>query len=228
VIAAALIASGTRERSRRARLREAAAVGAAVTLAHTASVLAVAAVLTAFATTLSGRLLGWFQVASGLLVVLVGTALLRAALRRRRGPAAGPGHDPAHGHGHGHTHGHGHAHGHGQVRGHGRGRLAGFAGVGLAGGLTPSPAALLLLLGANAAGRAWVGVAAVVAFGAGMALTLTLVGTLVARTGDRLLHRPARHAAVRRLSALAPQLASAAVMTAGSVLLLRGLGQAIG
>jgi hypothetical protein len=71
-------------------------------------------------------------------------------------------------------------------------------------------------------------VAAVVAFGAGMALTLTLVGVLVARTGGRLLHRPWHHRAVRHLSALAPRLASAAVVTAGSLLLLRGLTQAIG
>ncbi|MGW6131690.1 hypothetical protein ACWFNE_16835 [Cellulomonas sp. NPDC055163] len=252
VIAAALVASGPgRDRDRGRRLREALAVGAAVTLAHTSSVLVVAALLTAAAATLSGRVLGAFEVAAGALVLALGVALLRGAAR----------HGHAHnGDGHVHT-GHGavshthvpDAHTHGVGHEHDRAALAlaaparpthvhapaadaeparrhsgRTAGIGVASGLTPSPTALLVLLGAHAAGHAGVGVAAVVAFSAGMALTLTLVGVLVVRTGDGLLRRAARQGTTHRLASLAPRFAAAAVVVAGGVLTLRGLGQVVG
>ena len=50
--------------------------------------------------------------------------------------------------------------------------------MGLVGGLVPSPAALLLLLGAIALGEAVFGVVMVVAFGIGMATSLAVVGLL--------------------------------------------------
>ncbi len=50
--------------------------------------------------------------------------------------------------------------------------------MGLVGGLVPSPSALLLLLAALAAGRAWLGMFLVLAFGVGMALSLAVVGLL--------------------------------------------------
>jgi nickel/cobalt exporter len=58
--------------------------------------------------------------------------------------------------------------------------------MGFAGGLTPSPSAIVVLLGAAAVGRAWFGVLLVVAYGAGMAVTLTGVGMILARFSDRL------------------------------------------
>jgi ABC-type nickel/cobalt efflux system permease component RcnA len=48
-----------------------------------------------------------------------------------------------------------------------------LAGMGVAGGLVPSPSALIVLLGATALGRAWFGVVLVVCYGVGMAVTLT-------------------------------------------------------
>jgi ABC-type nickel/cobalt efflux system permease component RcnA len=89
-------------------------------------------------------------------------------------------------------------------------------GLGLAGGLTPSPSALLLVLGATAAGHAWAGVAAVVAFGVGMSATLTGVGLLAGVTGERLLSRAAP------LSARAPQVAGVAIVVAGVLMSVRG------
>lgn len=50
--------------------------------------------------------------------------------------------------------------------------------MGLVGGLVPSPSALLLLLAAVAAGRAWFGFVLVLAFGIGMAGSLAAVGLL--------------------------------------------------
>jgi ABC-type nickel/cobalt efflux system permease component RcnA len=53
--------------------------------------------------------------------------------------------------------------------------------MGFAGGLVPSPSALVVLLGAVALGRTWFGVLLVVGYGAGMACTLTGVGFALAR-----------------------------------------------
>jgi ABC-type nickel/cobalt efflux system permease component RcnA len=50
--------------------------------------------------------------------------------------------------------------------------------MGLVGGLVPSPSALLLLLGALALGKPWVGVGMVLAFGLGMAASLAFVGVI--------------------------------------------------
>jgi nickel/cobalt transporter (NicO) family protein len=53
--------------------------------------------------------------------------------------------------------------------------------VGFAGGMVPSPSALLVLLGAIALGRTWYGLLLVVAYGLGMAATLTAAGLLLVR-----------------------------------------------
>jgi ABC-type nickel/cobalt efflux system permease component RcnA len=53
--------------------------------------------------------------------------------------------------------------------------------MGFAGGLVPSPSALVVLLGAVALGRTWFGVLLVIGYGAGMACTLTGVGFALAR-----------------------------------------------
>ncbi|HEV7710268.1 MAG TPA: hypothetical protein VGP16_18885, partial [Asanoa sp.] len=57
-----------------------------------------------------------------------------------------------HGHGHPHEPGHSHGPGHGHGHSHRPGRW-GIAGIGIAGGLVPSPSALVVLLGAIALGR---------------------------------------------------------------------------
>lgn len=58
--------------------------------------------------------------------------------------------------------------------------------MGIAGGLVPSPSALVVLLGAVALGRTWFGVLLVLGYGLGMAGTLTLVGLILVRLRDRL------------------------------------------
>ncbi|GAB1641940.1 sulfite exporter TauE/SafE family protein [Krasilnikovia sp. MM14-A1259] len=60
--------------------------------------------------------------------------------------------------------------------------------MGFAGGLSPSPSAVVVLLGAAALGRAWYGVLVVLAYGVGLAATLTGIGFALARWGERL-HR---------------------------------------
>ncbi|MBA3488833.1 MAG: sulfite exporter TauE/SafE family protein [Longispora sp.] len=58
--------------------------------------------------------------------------------------------------------------------------------MGFAGGLVPSPSAIVILLGAIALGRTWFGILLVFGYGLGMAVTLTSVGFLLARWRHKL------------------------------------------
>jgi ABC-type nickel/cobalt efflux system permease component RcnA len=60
--------------------------------------------------------------------------------------------------------------------------------MGFAGGLSPSPSAVVVLLGAVALGRAWYGVLLVLAYGIGLAAALIGIGFVLAHWGERL-HR---------------------------------------
>ena len=112
-----------------------------------------------------------------------------------------------------HRHGHGHGHGYGRV---------GLVGLGVAGGLVPSPSALVvLLLGAVALGRTWFGVLLVLGYGLGMAATLMAAGLLLVRLRDRL-ERLAANRLGQRLSRVT---AALPMVTAGLVLVV-GLGLA--
>jgi nickel/cobalt exporter len=74
--------------------------------------------------------------------------------------------------------------------------------MGIAGGLVPSPSALIVLLGAVGLGRTAFGVLLVIAYGAGMAATLTAAGLVLVRVRDRWAAQPRRTLA--RVAALAP------------------------
>ncbi|MDG4821389.1 sulfite exporter TauE/SafE family protein [Asanoa sp. WMMD1127] len=153
---------------RAGRPRDAVAVGATVTLTHTGGVIALGLLLTTFAGVAGESVLGWLGVASGVLVAAIGLGALLSALRRRRA------------HHHAHAHGHEHSHGPGRW---------GIAGLGVAGGLVPSPSALVVLLGAIALGRTAFGILLVFAYGLGMAATLTAAGLLLIRVRDRFAGR---------------------------------------
>jgi nickel/cobalt exporter len=158
------------------RLRSAVTVGATITVTHTGGVLLLGLLLAGGTALAPERLYAWLTAASGLLVALVGAALLRSAVRERARPLV-----PASPHAHAHPHPHPHPHRHpaGPSR-------AGLAAMGVAGGLLPSPTAVVVLLGAVALGRAWLGVLLVLGFGLGMAATLTVAGLFVSRLRDRL------------------------------------------
>ncbi|MGH4022502.1 MAG: hypothetical protein ACRDT0_25340, partial [Pseudonocardiaceae bacterium] len=167
---------------RRGTARDALLVGTTVTVTHTAGVLVVGLLLSAFATLVGERLLGWLGAVSGLLVTMIGAGLLRAAVRARRHATAEEQAAPtpvpvgvALGHGHGHYHPHGHGHGAALASGDRLGRPA-LLGMGVAAGLVPSPSAMLVLLAAIGLGRTWFGVLLVLGYGIGMAATLTAVG----------------------------------------------------
>jgi ABC-type nickel/cobalt efflux system permease component RcnA len=103
------------------------------------------------------RLYPWLNFVSGLLVVLIGASVLRARWRQRR----------AHAHGHDDHHQHNHE--------HGLSRRS-LVAVGVSGGLLPCPSALVVLLAAISLHRVAFGMLLVVAFSAGLALTITGIG----------------------------------------------------
>ena len=202
----------------RGTLGQAVTIGATVTITHTVGVLLLGLVLSTTRAVASERVYPWLGLGSGLLLAAVGVGLL---VRAR------PGHDHPHRHGHPHAHGPGHGHRHG----HGHGRRAGsplgrrgLVALGLAGGLVPSPSAVVVLLGGIALGRAWFGVALVLAYGLGMAATLTGVGLLLARlraSMDRRLHLPAGPL-LTRLGRLLPAATASVIVLAGLALAIQG------
>ncbi|MET9616379.1 high frequency lysogenization protein HflD [Kitasatospora indigofera] len=130
-------------------------------------------------------------------------------------------HDKPHRHGlFGHRHSHGPAAPEAQPF-----TTRGLVGLGVAGGLVPSPSALVVLLGAVALGRTVFGAALVVAYGFGMAATLTAVGLLLVRAGDRLGRLSARPAFVllRRLTPYTAPLTAVLVLVVGLGLMIRSL-----
>ncbi|MEU6385420.1 sulfite exporter TauE/SafE family protein [Streptomyces bauhiniae] len=137
-------------------------------------------------------------------------------------------HDHTHTHTHTHTHG-GHTHSHPTAP-----TLKGTLLLGFAGGLVPSPSAVVVLVGAAALGQAWFGLLLVVAYGVGLALTLTAAGFAVVRLGPvtgRLLDRnPARraHPLTALLRRTVPLASALAVLVLGAGLMLKGVASALG
>ena len=156
-------------------------------------------------------------------------------------------HDHAHSHDH-HSHDH-HGHGHGAVQTKRKGGSTallvreparteiqvveaprkqvsrrGLLGMGVAGGLVPSPSALVVLLSAIALGRTVFGVILVIAYGVGMAGTLTLAGVLLVRLRDRFAERVRRGTGmVRRWTRWAPYGTASLVFIVGLGLAIRSL-----
>ena len=168
------------------------------------------------------------------------------------------GHD--HGHGHDHDHDHGHDHPHSGdtamerphptdtrfvVTSHAHGgwshdhvlpvpgalvRRRELIAMGLAGGLVPSPSALVVLLGAIALGRVPFGIALVVAYGIGLALTLVSAGLLLVRFDEGIrrwasqLSSP-RAAYVNTITTALPLVSGFAIGGAGLLLVIRAAGK---
>ncbi len=139
-------------------------------------------------------------------------------------------HDHAHAGGHRHDHDHGHTHGsrwHSHPSPVGTPKLRGLLAMGFAGGLVPTPSAVVVLLGAVALGRAWFGVVLVFAYGVGMAVALVGIGVLLDRAHRPLLRRAS--SAAPRFTAVATRWAPVAtagvIVVAGAIIVLRAGAQ---
>jgi len=100
--------------------------------------------------------------------------------------------------------------------------------MGFAGGLVPSPSALVVLLGAIAIGRAWFGLLLIIAYGAGLAAVLVGAGLVIERLRHRIEPLLARRSN-SRLAGLAvnlPILTAVLVVLGGAWLVARALAVA--
>jgi len=194
----------------RGSLRQASVIGMTVTATHTAGVLALGLVLSASSLVAPERLYPWLGVASGGLLAVIGASLLRRAVRSRFHL----------------RHHHHHHHAGDEPRPVG---MRALVAMGFAGGLVPSPSALVVLLGAIALGRVWFGVVLVVAYGLGMAATLTAAGVLLVRARRALDRRvaPGRERLMRVTQAL-PVATSSVIVVVGVVLAARGAATLVG
>ena len=143
----------------------------------------------------------WLNLASGLLVLAVGGAVLRARVRKAR-------HHHADGHGHHHHHHH-----------HAPITRRGILAMGASAGLIPCPSALVVLLGAIAQHEVALGLLLILAFSAGLAATLTALGIAVVHAG-RLT---ARISPDGRLIAVLPAASALVIVAAGTLLTAQAL-----
>jgi nickel/cobalt transporter (NicO) family protein len=184
----------------RGTARHALALGLTVTVTHTIGVFALGLVTLALsAYVLPEDLYPWLNLASGVLVLAVGAAVLRGRARRAR------------------RH---HHHHHAPATISARGVLA----MGASAGLLPCPSALVVLLGAIAQHQLALGLVLIVAFSAGLAATLTALGLAVVHAG-RLT---ARVSPDGRLVAVLPAASALVIVAAGTVLTARALAGVIG
>jgi len=159
-----------------ARARQAAAVGGAVALMHTASVLALGLIVFVMVRSFPAeQVYPWLTLGTGLVALTLGACLLVTRVRARRG-----GIDAWHGHPHAsHLHPDNDLHhAHPGARPISR---RGLVALAVAGGILPSPTAFVVLTGAVAAHRVGYGLALIFSFSLGLAASLMMVGLLALR-----------------------------------------------
>jgi ABC-type nickel/cobalt efflux system permease component RcnA len=212
----------------RGRARHAVALGMTVTVTHTIGVFALGVVTLALSQAiLPEDLYPWLNLASGLLVLLVGGGVLRARVRAARGARDHDhgGHDHAH-NAHGGHHAHAHAHAHDHHHHHHDAPLTrrGLLAMGASAGLIPCPSALVVLLGAIAQHQVALGLLLIVAFSAGLAATLTVLGVAVVHAG-RITSRI--RPSSRIVTAL-PAASAIVIVAAGLLLTARAIPGVVG
>ena len=206
----------------RGTVSQAILLGVVVTITHTFSVILLGVgCLVAFQYVVPEKIIPWIGFCSGALITGMGIFLLanRDAIMAHEHDHSG-GHSHSHWPGAAHSHDHSHGHSHGPYAGttdaeigghdhadheHGPARkekvgLMALLSLGVSGGMVPCPDALVVLLSAIALNRLAFGLAILLAFSAGLACVLVLVGVLMV-TASRLFEKAyPSDALVRRLT----------------------------
>jgi ABC-type nickel/cobalt efflux system permease component RcnA len=186
----------------------AAALGLIVTVTHTIGVFTLGFVTLALSQfVVPDHLYPWLNLASGVLVVAIGASVLSARWRHARA------------HAHGHEHHHHHHHGHAAEGGNEALSFRSLFAVGVSGGLLPCPSALVVLLAAISLHRVVFGLVLIVAFSAGLALSITGVG-LVAVLARRVFSRARFDGGLIRAL---PALSAAVILLAGLLMTFRAI-----
>ncbi|RME04209.1 MAG: hypothetical protein D6805_03910 [Planctomycetota bacterium] len=184
------------------RVRDAISLGLIVTITHTASIYVIWFFISYYAEGWLGwsaskaeaASVFWLSLASGILLIFMGSSLYFWRLRRQGhghfhlfgGHHHGHAHEHehAHGHDHAHEHEHGHTHGHEHEHGHTHGRdlpaaqtsLKEIFWLGLAGGMIPCPGGIAILVASAALGSLGLGLVMLVAFSLGLGVVLVGIG----------------------------------------------------
>jgi ABC-type nickel/cobalt efflux system permease component RcnA len=181
--------------------RHAAALGLIVTATHTVGVFALGLVTLALSQFIvPEQLYPWIGLVSGLLVICVGASVLLSRFKHRR----------AHAHGHHHHHHH---------QGGGELGWRSLTAVGISGGLLPCPSALVVLLAAISLHRIGLGLLLIVAFSAGLALSIAGIGfaaILAKRTFARVGFQG-------RVIGMLPAVSALVIVLAGAAMTVRAL-----
>jgi nickel/cobalt transporter (NicO) family protein len=189
---------------KRGTVRDAAALGAIVTVTHTIGVFALGlATLLLSQWIVPDTLYPWLNLVAGVSVVLIGFTVLRARSRDWL-------HARAHSHGDHHHHDHVHEPASGM-----RGLLA----VGVSGGILPCPSALVVLLAAISLHRVAFGLVLIVAFSVGLALAITAVGLAAVLAKKAFAHRSFDGLLLRAL----PAVSAGVILAAGVAMTVRAL-----
>jgi nickel/cobalt exporter len=179
---------------RRGTPRDAAVLGAIVTVTHTVGVFALGLVtLTLSQWIVPDRLYPWLNLVAGASVILIGLAVLRSRIREWlhvRAHRRGAVHD---------HHAHHHEHAHAPEPGTG---LKGLLAVGVSGGILPCPSALVVLLAAISLHRTAFGLVLIVAFSLGLAGSITAVGLVAVLAGKAFARRSFDGLVIRALPAV--------------------------
>jgi len=181
---------------KRGTARDAAALGAIVTVTHTIGVFALGLVTLALSQWIvPDTLYPWIDLTAGVLVVAIGINVFRARVKR------------AH-----HHHHHDHHHEHELSR---RSLLA----VGISGGMLPCPSALVVLLAAISLHRLAFGLVLIVAFSTGLALSITGLGLVAVLAKRRFAGRSFDGLLIRVL----PAVSAAVILAAGVAMTVRAI-----
>jgi ABC-type nickel/cobalt efflux system permease component RcnA len=223
----------------RATPRQALILASALTVAHTAGVLALGVVvLLAAQWIVPEQIYPWITLGSGTFVAILGARAVAREVRSRL-PLR---HAHAHAHPHAHPHAHDHVHALGDADHHddldeaAHAQAHAIAGTApltfrsavlaaASGNIAPCPAALVVLLAAIGIHQIGYGLALIVAFSIGLAAVLTVLGVAVVRSAAWLVARPR----FDRVARFAPLVTSVVIATVGAVMIGQGFAaQGIG
>ena len=217
----------------RATPRQALILASALTIAHTAGVLALGlVVIVATRWIVPEQIYPWITLASGAFVAVLGGRALAREIRRRL-PFA---HVHVHTHPHAHPHEHEHVHDatlhdHAALDDEAHALAHAIPGTApltfrsaviaaASGNIAPCPAALVVLLAAISLHQVGYGLALIVAFSLGLAAVLTALGVAVVRSAAWLVSRPRFERAAR----FAPLVTAFVIALVGAVMVAEGIG----
>jgi len=217
----------------RATPRQAVILAVALTVAHTAGVLALGfVVLAATRWIIPEQIYPWITLASGLFVTILGARAVAREVRKRMPSAHVHAHVHPHAHPHEHDHVHAaghHHHDHAELDDAAHARAHAIPGTApltfrtaviaaASGNVAPCPAALVVLLAAISLHRIGYGLALIVAFSAGLALVLTVLGVAVVRSAAWLVARPQ----FDRVARFAPLVTASVIAVVGAAMVGQG------